>query len=157
MTWQNTQTIILEQTIPVCVLERIPYLCPPGSPSKPHLYVPVSEPVHLLLYLKYPPNTIWAVVYYHSVLSLCVSFTQDTLLSFLWSLLSPAITFFTYLFYGTHKPYQNKVYLIIVIASLAELLFFFFLILLLFPTIATIFFFHKMHIVLLLSKWFYMF
>lgn len=111
--------------IPVWVLERIPYLCPPGSPSKPHLYVPVSEPVHLLLYLKYPPNTIWALVYYHSGLSLCVSFTQDTLLSFLWSLLSPAIIFFTYLFYGTHKPYQNKVYVIIAIASLAELLFFY--------------------------------
>ena len=95
MTWQNTYTVILEQTIPVCILERIPYLCPPGSPSKPHLYVPVSEPVHLLLYLKYPPNTIWAFVYYHSGLSLCVSFTQDTLLSFLWGLLSPAITFFT--------------------------------------------------------------
>ena len=109
--------------LPACVLECIPYLCAPGSPSKPHLSVPVSEPVHLKLYLKNPPNTIWALVY-HSGLSLCVSFTQDTLLSFVWNLLSPAITFFTYLFSGAHKPYQNKVYVIFIdIASLAELLF----------------------------------
>ena len=138
--------------LPACVLECIPYLCAPGSPSKPHLSVPVSEPVHLKLYLKNPPNTIWALVY-HSGLSLCVSFTQDTLLSFLWNLLSPAITFFTYLFSGAHKPYQNKVYVIFIdIASLAELLFKK-KILLLFPTIVTIFF-QKIYIVLLLSKWF---
>lgn len=116
----------MNNLLPECVLEFIRDSCPPGLLSKPHLPVPVSEPVHVLSYLENSPNIICSFVYYHSAPSLHVCSTQDTLLSFLCSL-PPQITFFTYLLPVACKLYQNKVYVAFIpAASLAEFLFFIF-------------------------------